>query len=130
MKKGFTLIELLSVVTIISVLLIGSVIGLGKLNTDKKQEAYDNIVDIIVGAASEYFNTYSYKYDHLTEDANELKVYVTLKELVKADLIDEVTNPKTKKIFKECSFVKVYLENGIKIFKFIESNEETCVNME
>ena len=119
-KKGFTLVELLAVIVIVGVLLYTAIINIGRLITKNQKNAYDNHEKRMVSAARNYLTT------HTEIEIPESGYTLTVNDLQSAGLLDEIVDPKSKKLCDKDSS-KVIIKKGSTSEYNTEYTFEVCL---
>lgn len=127
--NGFTLIEIIVTLVILITITVLIIIGLAKINNNKKEEAYEVVKQTIEEEAKRYVDTNKYVFEKLDFDENST-IYVSLGTLVSEDYLDKVTDPRTGKSLNKCSTVWISKnKNGSYNYDYHElKDEENCYN--
>ena len=119
-KSGFTLIEILLVIVILSVLTVGSIFGIDKIQMKSEEKAMKELYETIEEATDTYISQYEgYVKEILNGSMTEkcTRLYTLQNEgLLNFDLV----NPKTKKTISENACVISYLNEKGEIVNFFD----------
>lgn len=119
-KSGFTLIEILLVIVILSVLTVGSIFGIDKIQKKSEEKAMKELYETIEEATDTYISQYDgYVKEILNGSMTEkcTRLYTLQNEgLLNFDLV----NPKTKKTISENACVISYLNEKGEIVNFFD----------
>ncbi len=126
--KGFTLVELLVTIAIMLTILGIAIVSYVNISSRKKTEAYESIKTQIEAAAEQYFQSNSYLLNEL--NSNGSTAIVSIGELVKADYLNKVTDPRDGTTLNECNYVEVSKNNNGYNYDFVDdiASGEECSN--
>lgn len=127
-KKGFTLTEILVVIAIIVIILLIAIPTILNTSDRSKDNQYENVLDTIKAAASEYVTRYKSDFSELINEGD--MDCITLDELQEEGLIDQkLINPNTNEPFKGDLGIEVIVGSNKQLLYNIPENEICICNI-
>ena len=110
-SKGFTLIEIIVSLVIISIISVGSVVGVKYVNEKIRISKLNQITDKVVQAAEVYLESNKESYNQLYNNKNG--VLITIKTLIKEGLLDLTGTDLKEEDYKNEFVLTVFAEEEV-----------------